>query len=159
MKDITREWIRNDKNGSVAEKMFYIANGITYMVDGIHVLLHPTKQEREVAAVLSEKYGKTVEFVPQVVFPQGIQTPDYMVDGDRFDLKSPIGKGKNLIYGLIAKKRKQADNFIIDISGCSLSEEEIMRQIESLYVSPRVGFLEKVVLMKNGKVLRVYGRK
>ncbi len=158
--DITHEWTKTNKvKGTVTEKQEYIVNGTTYKVDGKHVILRPTEQEKEVAAILSGKYGKTVELVPQIVFPLGIQTPDYLIDGDRFDLKSPIGRGKNLIYGLVAKKRKQSDNFIIDISGCPLSEEEIMRQIEGLYFSPRVGFLEKVVLMKNGEVLKVYDRK
>lgn len=128
-------------------------------MDGKHIILHPTNQERKVATILREKYGKIVGFVPQIVFPQGIQTPDYLIDGDRFDLKSPTGRGKNVIYGLIAKKRKQANNFIIDISDCPLSVEEIEKQIESLYTSPRVGFLEKIVLMKNNEVLKVYGRK
>ena len=94
-----------------------------------------------------------------MVFPQGIQTPDYLIEGDRFDLKSPIGGGKNTIYGLIAKKRKQANNFIVDISNCPLRVEEIEKQIENLYTSPRTRFLEKVVLIKGTEVLKVYGRK
>lgn len=158
--DITHEWTKTKEvKGTVTEKQEYIVNGTAYKVDGRHVILRPTEQEREIAAILCGKYGKHVEFVPQVMHPKGIQTPDYMIDGNRFDLKSPTGRGKNLIYGLVAKKRKQADNFIIDISGCPLSEEEIMRQIADLYFSPRVGFLEKVVLMKNGEVLKVYERK
>lgn len=158
--DITGEWIRERlTKGTVVERQGYTVSGVTYKVDGKHVILHPTKQEREVAAILSGKYGKHVELVPQVVFPQGVQTPDYLIDGDRFDLKSPTGRGRNLIYGLIAKKHKQADNFVVDISDRPLSVEEIETQIESLYISPRVGFLEKVVLMKKGEVLKVYGRK
>ncbi len=158
--DITNEWTKTrGTEGTVTERQEYTVNGTIYKVDGKHVILHPTKQEREVAAILSGKYGKHVEFVPQVVFPQGVQTPDYLVGGDRFDLKSPIGRGKNVIYGLIAKKHKQADNFIIDISECPLSVEEVERQIESLYTSPRLGFLEQIILMKNEKVLKVYGRK
>lgn len=47
-----------------------------------------------------------------------------------FDLKSPTGCGKNIVYGLIAKKRKQSDNFVIDITECPLNEEEIEQQIE-----------------------------
>lgn len=160
MNDITQEWTRTrGTKGAVTGRQEYTVGGTTYKVDGKHVILHPTKQEREVADTLSEKYGKTVEFVPQVVFPQGVQTPDYMIDGDRFDLKCPTGRGKNLIYGLIVKKRKQADNFVIDISDCPLSVEEIKMQIKSMYSSPRVGFLEKVVLMKKGEVLKVYERK
>ncbi len=40
-----------------------------------------------------------------------------------------------------------------------MSVEDIEIQIENLYISPRVGFLEKVVLMKKGEVLKVYRRK
>ena len=117
--DITNEWTKTKgMTGTITGKQEYIVNGVTYKVDGRHVVLHPTEQEKKVAMVLSEKYGKSVEFVPQIVFPQGIQTPDYMVDGDRIE-----------------------------------------KQIEELYTSPRVGFLEKVILMKDAEVLKVYGRK
>ena len=158
--DITKDWTKTrGKKGSVIEKLSYIVNGTTYVVDGVHIILKPSEQERKVAEILSGEYGKTVELVPQVVYPQGIQTPDYLIDGERFDLKSPTGSGKNLIYGLIAKKRKQAGNFIIDISKCPLSEKEVEKQIENLYTSPRLGFLEKVILIKDGEVIKVYSRK
>ncbi len=115
--DITNEWTKaKGLKGTVAEKREYIVDGITYKVDGKHVILHPTEQERKVAKVLSEKYGKAVEFVPQIMYLQGIQTPDYMVDGDRFDLKSPTGRGKSLFYGMLAKKKRQSPNFIFDVT-------------------------------------------
>ena len=157
---ITNEWINSKgTKGTIAEMQEYIVNGVKYKVDGKHVILRPTERERKVAGILSEKYGKTVEFVPQILFPQGIQTPDYLINGNRFDLKSPTGIGKNLIYGLLSKKRRQSDNFVVDISDCPLSEEEIEGQIESLYTSPRTGFVQKIVLMKGAEVLKVYGRK
>lgn len=152
--DITKEWIKTKgKKGSVAEKQSYIVNGTEYTVDGKHVVLHPSEQERKIASVLSDKYGKAVEFVPQIMYPQGIQTPDYLVDGKRFDLKSPTGKGKNLLYGIIAKKQKQSHNFIVDISKCLLDIEEFEKQVEDLYRSPRAGFLEKLVVIKNEKIV------
>lgn len=68
MNDITREWTRTKgTNGTVSWRQEYTVNGTTYKVDGKHVILRPTQQEREVAAILSGKYGKTVEFVPQVM--------------------------------------------------------------------------------------------
>ncbi len=158
--DITEEWTgEKGKEGSVAWRQEYTVGGETYKVDGKHVMLHPKKEEVEVAAVLSRKYGKKVELVPQVLFPQGVKTPDYLIDEARFDLKSPTGRGKNVIYGLVAKKHKQADNFVINISKCPLSIEEAELQIENLYASPRLGFLGKVVLIKDGEVLKVYDRK
>ena len=158
--DITKRWtISKGMKGTVIECQEYIVNGITYKVDGKHVILHPTKQEREVATILSEKYGKTVELVPQVMYPQGIQTPDYLIDKVRFDLKSPTGEGKNVLYSMIYKKSKQSPNFIFDVTNCSLSEEEIERQIKGLYASQHTRFIEKIIVMKNREILKVYDRK
>lgn len=157
--DITKEWTAaKGEAGSVVERQEYIIDGTTYKVDGKHVVLKPTEQERLIAEILSKKYGKTVELVPQVLYPQGIQTPDYLIDGERYDLKSPKGTGKNLLYGLIAKKRKQSHNFVVDITNCPLDMEKLEKQIDELYISPRVGFLEKLVLIKNGEVAKVLSR-
>ena len=96
--EITGDWTKvQERKGCIIEKLSYVSNGTAYAVDGIHVILKPSEQERNVAKILSEKYGKTVELVPQVVYPQGIKTPDYLIDGERFDLKSPIGSGKQLL--------------------------------------------------------------
>lgn len=136
MKDITQEWTKTKgTKGIVSELQEYIIKGIVYKVDGKHIILHPTESERNVAAILSEKYGKNVKFVPQVMYPLGIQTPDYLIDGVKFDLKSPTGRGKNLLSGMLAKKKKQSPNFIFDITGCPLSEEVIESQINGLYAS------------------------
>lgn len=159
MNDITQEWTKTKgTKGLVSELHEYIIKDTAYKVDGKHVILHPTEQEREVAAILSEKYGKSVEFVPQVMYPLGIQTPDYLVDGVKFDLKSPTGSGKNLLYGMLAKKKKQSPNFIFDITDCPLSEEEIESQINGLYASQHTKFVEKIVVVKSGEILKVYDR-
>ena len=159
--EITKDWITTTqmKKGSVIEKSSYTVDGTTYSIDGMHVVLKPSEQERKVAEILSSKYGKTVELVPQIMYPQGIQTPDYLIDGERFDLKSPTGKGRNLLYGLIAKKKKQSHNFIIDITNCPLNIEELEIQVERLYGSWRVGFLDKLVFIKNNEIVKVYSRK
>ena len=157
--DITNDWARtSEHSGSVTERQEYTCDGVTYKADGKHVVLRPAQQERRIAASLSEKYGKTVEFIPQILYPPNIQTPDYMIDGELFDLKTLTGQGKNLFYGAIAKKRRQAHNFIVDITHCPLCMKEIERQIASLYKSPRVGFLNKLVLMKHGEIIKAYAR-
>ena len=115
--EITDEWTKKNTDGSLIDMKEYDVNGVTYKVDGKRVTLHPTEQERSVAAVLSKKYGKIVEFVPQIMYPQGIQTPDYLINGERFDLKTFKSSGKNVFYNMIAKKKKQSPNFIFDIRG------------------------------------------
>lgn len=156
--DITKEWTRKEKKGSVVKKLSYIIDDKNYVVDGKYVLLEPLEIEWAVAVSLSEKYGKDVELVPKVNFPMGIQTPDYLIDGERFDLKSPTGKSKNLLYNLVSKKKKQASNFIFDLTKCPLSGDDIERQIKELFCSRHTRFINKVVIMKSGEVLKAYER-
>lgn len=157
--EITNEWTKeHDKKGSVTEKKSYIVNGIVYIVDGVHVILKPSDQERKVAEILSSKYGRMVELVPQMMYPQGIQTPDYMIDGERFDLKTPTGSGKNLFYNVVAKKREQSSNFIFDVTNCPLSDDEIDRQVKALYYSRHTRFVDKIVIMKDEEILKIYKR-
>lgn len=158
--DITNEWTQSKGiKGSIVEKQEYAVDGTIYRVDGKHVILRPTNQEKEIAGILSGKYGKKVEFVPQVLYPQGIQTPDYLIDGERFDLKSPTGRSKDLFYNVVSKKRKQAPSFVFDVTDCPLSGDEIRKQVEALYFSRHTRFIDKIVIMKNGKIWKVYGRK
>ena len=155
----TNEWIKTQENkGTFIYRHEYTVNGITHVVDGNHVKLNPSDREMSIAVLLSENYGKKVELIPQVMYPQGIQTPDYLIDRERYDLKSPTGRGKNLLYGLIAKKYTQAHNFIMDITDCLFSMEELERQAESLYKSQRTGFLETIVFLKNGEIVKVLCR-
>lgn len=158
--DITEEWLKTQgEKGAVIERKEYTIGDTTYKVDGHHVILETSTAERTIANILASRYGKTVELVPKINYPDGKQTPDYLIDGVRYDLKSPTGVGKYLLKGLIAKKRKQADNFIIDITECTLSIDEIERQINELYKSPQVGFVINIVVLKNGEVVKVFCRK
>ena len=157
--DNTNEWKKGKEiKGSIIKKQEYTVNGITYKVDGKHVILNPTEKEKKIATILSEEYGKTVELVPQVMYPQGIQTPDYLIDGNRYDLKSLKSAGKNVVYNMVSKKKTQSSNFILDITNCPLTKSEIDNQIKSVYSSMHTRFIEKIVLLKNGKILEVYDR-
>lgn len=158
MKDITKEWIKKDKNGSVVETLSYIVNSITYTVDGKYIVLELSDIEKAIAISLSEKYGKDVAFVPKINYPLGIQTPDYLIDGEQFDLKSPTGKSKELLYNMVSKKKKQASNFIFDVTSCPLSDDEIKRQIKALYFSRHTRFVDKIVVMRDKEILKVYER-
>ena len=145
--------------GKVVERLHYTVNGKIYEVDGKYVVLQPSEHERRIARILAEKYGKVVELIPKINYPPGIQTPDYLINGERFDLKSPIGKGKYLLQGLLAKRKGQAHSFVVDITYCPLDLQEITRQIDDLYRSPRTGFIDKIVLFKNSEVANVFFRK
>ena len=124
MKEVTAECIKVAKEGSLVERKDCTVGGVTYAVDGKHVLFEPNEKEREVARLLAAEYGKMVELLPRVVYPQRVQTPDYLIDGEPFDLKAPKGSGKNLLASLISKKSKQSPNFIFDFTDCPLGLKE-----------------------------------
>ncbi|MDD3223079.1 MAG: hypothetical protein EOM34_09110 [Clostridia bacterium] len=96
--------------------------------------------------------------VPRVNVPQGVSTPDYLINGKKFDLKSISGDNKNTLYNAVSKKNKQSSNFIFDISQSKLSTSEIFEQIERLYASKHTSWIDEIIVVKDGKVLRVTER-
>lgn len=158
-KDITKSWTDGkDKTGSVKLADSVSVNGVTYKVDGRKVVSEPDTHEIEVATILGRKYNKQVELLPKVKTPQNIQTADYLIDGEKYDLKTPEGNGKNTLSGLLKHKSGQARNFIFDTSITEMSKEEVERQITRIYGSPHRGFVDKIVVISNGNVEKVYER-
>ena len=107
--DKTASWIGKDnKIGKVEDLQEYFVNGEAFKVDGKRVLLDYSEHEKEIANIIAKGTGKDIKMVPRITFPQNIQTPDYLIDGIKFDLKTPLGNGKNTLYGMVkSKKNKQ----------------------------------------------------
>ena len=129
-------------------------NGKTYVVDGHNVVSDNSNYEHQVASWLSSKTGLKVDILPRVNNPDGISTPDYLVDGVPFDLKEITGSGKNVIDGNLRKTKKQTNNIILDITKTPLSREEIMGQLGQIYKVGRRG-LETVIVKDGNELLYV----
>ena len=159
-KDITAEWRRTATPNShnIEEIRKYRIEDSVYTVDGKNVLLDYSDKERQIAELLKEELGGKISMVPRVLNPQGISTPDYIFRDEAFDLKELSGTSKNLVYNAIAKKKRQASNFILDISKSPLDESEIARQIEDIYWSRHTMFVEKIIVVKNEKIRKIYKR-
>ncbi len=147
------------KQGSVADAKEYEKDGNTYVVDGRQILLDYSAGEKDIAELLAKSFGMEVKMIPRVLSPQNVSTPDILLDDEAFDIKQPIGQGKAVIYNMIAKKKRQANNFAIDISKCPLDVEGIRRQVADVYRSRHTRFVNRVVLSKDGQILNVYQRK
>lgn len=159
-KDITKEILHNkNKKYKVKEQEFFIDNNKNkYIVDGKNVMIKTNKKEREVAELISKIYGKQVSLVPVVLNPKGIKTPDYIIDGERFDLKEILGNGKNTIDTAIKKQEKQSNNFIFDISKTEMKESDAIIQIQNIYNSEHRKWVDKIILIKENKILKVFER-
>lgn len=92
------------------------------VVDGKHVQLDHTEEERTIAKVLVNYLGKNVEFAPQVLMPQNVRTSDYIVDSTPYELKTSTGAGKNTAFDMIKHRKGQASHFVINIDRTKLSK-------------------------------------
>lgn len=158
--DVTEEYLKAGKVnlGKVIDEKKYEKEGQIYYVDGKNVVLDYSENERKIAENLAGLLGANVKMIPRVLFPQGISTPDIFINNAAYDIKEPIGKGKAVIYNMVSKKKRQANNFVIDISHCPLLENEIRNQVADVYRSSHTRFIDKIILCKNGNILNIYKR-
>lgn len=134
-------------------------DGQEYKVDGKHVVLDYSRNEKEVADVIAKEYGKDIKMVPRVLNPPGIKTPDYIIDGEKWDLKTLSSKGKNVFYNLTKGKKEQANNFIFDISNIEVEDNWVENQIKSIYDSKNRNWIKCIIVIKNKVIIRAYKRK
>lgn len=151
---------KNKKEYKVEEQKYFIdEDGNRYNVDGINVKIKANEKERAVADLMGEIYGGQVNLVPVVLNPKRIKTPDYIINKEKFDLKEIFGNGKNTLDTAISKKKKQSSNFIFDISNTEMSETDAIKQIQRIYKSNNRTWVNKIILIDNNKVLKIYKRK
>ncbi|MDR1016822.1 MAG: hypothetical protein LBL67_05120 [Coriobacteriales bacterium] len=92
---------------------------------------YPAVHEIETAKILA-KFGHHVEFlVPNRT--KGVKTPDIIMDGLAWEIKSPIGKSRSTIQHAIKRAGHQAHNVILDLRRINLEQSvaisEARRQV------------------------------
>ena len=159
--DITESILSKGKQKyTLKEQQYFIdKNGEKYKIDGKNVRIKANKKEREVANLIGATYGGQVKLIPVVLNPKNIKTPDYTINGEKFDLKEVFGNSKNTLYNAINKKKEQSTNFIFDISNTKLKLEETIEQIQGIYKSKHKDWVDKIILIKDNKVIKIFKRK
>lgn len=114
--------------------------------------------EIKIACILGEIFGKEINIIPVVLYPLGIKTPDYIINGEKFDLKQIFGNKRNTLYDALTRKSEQANNFIFDITKSKMNVEEAIAQIERMYGSQHRKWVDKIVLIRDNKILKIYER-
>ena len=159
--DVTAEYLSTATPNShvVQDLLAYVVNGTAYIVDGHNVVLNYSSHEKEIAELLERELGGEIFMVPRVNSPEGVSTPDYLFRGEAFDLKT-LGSevGKNTIFNRIKKARRQAKSFVIDVTQAQLTEEVIAEQIEKVYKMKETMFVDKVIFISSGKIIKVVKR-
>ena len=158
-RDDTRLWLETSTPNShnVEIRNFITKDGVTYIVDGKSVTFDISNKELKIAAWLERKFGGSIFLLPKVNTPDNIQTADYLFRDEYWDLKEITGNGKHTIDSNIKAKKKQASNFIIDITNSKMLLSEANRQICLIFKSKERIWLEKIILKKSNYA-KVYTR-
>ena len=125
--DATSYWLNKPKEKRSAvfdtSKEFYYwgsdgNNAGTYIQDGTHIFINKDPEEERVANLLVDKFGGIIQRYPEIKDPEGCQTPDYLFNGERYDLKTLFNTsgGERSIENVLKPHKRQADSFILDIS-------------------------------------------
>ncbi len=161
--DVTRRWneiyYNSTKEGSVDDLLEFKANGKVYKVDNKYIKLDYTEKEKAIAQIIARKYKRNIKMFPRVEYPLGIQTPDYLINNIRYDLKAPIGNGEHTIYDAIKGKKKQSNDFIVSLDDTPITLEKALKQINEIYNSKHTKFVDGVLLYKEQKIIKAFKRK
>lgn len=155
------KWLSNadPSKAKVSEMNFWEHNGTRYEVDNKNVIFKPTQREKEVGKLLADTLGSHVVHVPEVHNPNFVKTPDYLIDGVRWDLKEIEKTGKNNIDNAIAGKKEQARSFIIDVSKTPMDIDEAYSKINRIYFNRHRNWVENIILIKGDKIIDIFKRK
>jgi hypothetical protein len=91
-------------------------------------------------------------FATDVVFqrPGNRKTPDFDVNGVKWELKSPIGDGKKTMENNLRGARKQSNCIIIDLRRCKMHQMKALSRI-NFYLKNDPKSISKLKIIKKTK--------
>jgi len=104
------------------------------------------------AALIVANYFRT-----DVVFlrPMPLKSPDLKVKNEIWELKSPMGDGKNTIHNNVKGARKQSTNIVIDLRRCKMNRNKAFARIRNVYRKRKRKIGKYLIIDKSGKVIDI----
>lgn len=156
--DITTNFKNNEITYNVRLQHFYVHDKSVYIVDGKHVKFDYSREELNIAYWINQVFSYEVILVPKINFPDYISTPDFIINKEKWDLKTITSSSNQALYHAVYGKNKQSNNFILDLSKSKLDFHEIINQLKRIYEREDTNFVNKIIIKKN-KIYKVYKRK
>lgn len=111
--------------------------------NGVHMEAH----EFDTVKLLLHK-DHDIELIPTSQI-KGMRTPDILMDGILWEIKSPTGNGKNTIKHTIQNASHQSVNIIVDLRRIKMKQEQAITElIEHFNLSKR---LKRMLIIKKDK--------
>ncbi len=104
-------------------------------------------------ALFLRKQGRHVTFLAPKN-QAGVRTPDIIMDGLRWEIKSPQNAGARTIEHAVRSASKQSENIIIDLRRSKLKTERALTQI-IFHTIKRTNIKKLFVITKSGKQIDI----
>ena len=164
--DVTSKMLKNATPNShkVLDREFYMAeDGTKYKLKGTDVMLNYTDDEKKTAELLENILGGEIYMNPKVNKPDGIKAADYFFRGNNWDKKRIKDATSKLraIDNVIKEKRSQAKRFVLDVTGCKLTNDEIIKQVENIFIPGKYQreWVEEIIIIRDDKLIKYYQKK
>lgn len=109
------------------------------------------KTHENATVVFLTEQGFDIELIPRSN-TQGVHTPDILMDGIKWEMKSPKGEGGSLMKNTIQKALKQSQNIIIDLRRAKRHQTKCLREIERQFNNSK-SIKKLLVITKTGKTV------
>ena len=103
------------------------------------------KHENDIV-VFFTNHGKTIELIPPSNTP-GAKTPDILMDGIYWEMKSSIGGSLKTLEHTIDRATKQSENIIVDIRLSKIPKDKIEAYLMRLFKSRRS--IQRMIVIKD----------
>lgn len=87
----------------------------------------PSEQELSAAYILADYFQHDVQFVLRA----NCKTPDFLIDGVMWELKSPTGSGKRNIQHVISKALKQSCYIVVDARMSKINMQKVQSRLSA----------------------------
>ena len=115
--------------------------------------------EKNVAQWLSDEIGGKFYLCPRVELPMRVRSPDYLWDGEWWDLKSVYSHGRNTVTTSIGNARGQSDNVILNLVDPSYEDSDVYIEMSRVFNSDRYAYIKRIMVVEDYRVRFVYKRK
>lgn len=101
--------------------------------------------------LLFTEIGIDIELIPKSE-RKGIHTPDIVMNGLKWEIKSPKGEGKYLMQNTIQKAVKQSRNVIVDLKRTKRSQGRCLQELKNEFDKSKS--LQRLkIITKSNKIL------
>lgn len=111
----------------------------------------PSPREMSAAYILSDYFKADVKFVPR----SNQKTPDFLIKGLHWELKTPTGTGKYNIQHLLHSAIQQSKNIIVDARFSKMHISRIKNELSYHSNVTTKGIKHLILIAKDKKIIEI----